>query len=334
MPNSIQGWIQSVWYAKHLPILFWPLIPLSWLFHLIVILRKNLYRLGILKTHRFTVPIIVVGNITVGGTGKTPLVLYIAKLFKEQGLRPGIISRGYGRKNAHPMMVDAKSDPNEVGDEPVLLAKHLQCPLVVGKNRPKALNRLLQSNAIDVVISDDGLQHYGLHRNIEISLVDGFRRFGNGFCLPLGPLRESQHRLNSVDLRVCNGGFANDFEYDMVYKPGNLYNGFYPDKERTLSSLNGETVHAVAGIGHPEQFFQLLREFGLNVICHEYPDHHRFSKEDIDFPDDLPVLCTEKDFVKCVKFVSERHWIVPIRAILNPLFDARLLTLFQDARYG
>jgi tetraacyldisaccharide 4'-kinase len=321
-----------LWYQNR--VVLWPLVPLSLLYKTFVRFRKKYF-----KNHiNISIPVIVVGNITVGGTGKTPLVIHIAEYLIEQGWQPGIISRGYKGTHKKSTLVDSKSDPKLVGDEAVLLAKRLGCPMVVGKNRNAALLHLLNTHqAVDVVISDDGLQHYGLARNIEIAVVDAEREFGNGYCLPAGPLREPIDRLDFVDLIVRNIGlFYDGLEkspdqktYKMGYLPGRLYNAFQKDSAQLLSALSGQTVHAIAGIGNPERFFQLLASFGLSVIKHAFPDHHRFSHRDIYFSDAFPVIMTEKDAVKCLQFVDLRHWVLPIQAAISPMFDAKLLTLLE-----
>ncbi|HRA42875.1 MAG TPA: tetraacyldisaccharide 4'-kinase [Gammaproteobacteria bacterium] len=355
MPN----W-DKLWYQDR--VVLWPLIPLSMLYANIIKLRRKCYNLGAFFKKIFfatnsnpVVPIIVVGNITVGGTGKTPLVIHIAEYLIERGWQPGIISRGYKGKHRKPTTVNSKSDPIIVGDEALLFAKRLECPIVVGKDRCAALKKLLKinaqntkgsSNAIDVVISDDGLQHYALDRHIEIAVVDAERRFGNGYCLPVGPLREPESRLSSVDLIIHNTGiFYGVLEkaipknedanvYGMRYVPDKLYNAFQTDRQVSLATFCGQTVHAIAGIGNPERFFQLLSDYGLIVIKHAFPDHHRFTHKDIYFRNEFPVIMTEKDAVKCTKFVDLRHWILPIKAEVDSQFDTKLLALLEGQYYG
>lgn len=322
--------LDALWYQKRV---FWLLIPFSLIFSILVKIRRNLYRYGILKADRFPVTVIVVGNLTIGGTGKTPLVIHIAHLLKNHGLRVGIVSRGYKGQHRAPTWVYSNSDPTLVGDEAALCAQQVDCPIVVGRQRGMAVRYLLQSNTLDVVISDDGLQHYALARDIEIVVIDGQRRFGNRYCLPAGPLREPENRLETVDLRVVNGGKSSAHEYAMRYLPAMLYNP-YSAQTRSLESFAGETVHAIAGIGNPSQFFQLLRDYGLIVIEHAYPDHHRLSQREIYFKDTWPVILTEKDAVKCKGFWKDCHWILPVNLAIDPLFDARLLTLLQGVKHG
>lgn len=339
--KNIKSWLQKQWYQTYLNPLFWPFIPLSLLYCLILSIRKSLYQFGILKRHKFAVPIIVVGNLTVGGTGKTPLVIHIVKLLKQYGFRPGVVSRGYGGSHSKissttskPLWVYANSDSNEVGDEPLLLAKRLFCPIVISRTRIKAVQSLLDSGQMDVVISDDGLQHEKLHRNIEVMVIDGKKRLGNGWCLPIGPLRESKKRLETVDFIVCNDPirFDNDIEYDMELRPRMLTNGLDSSRQENISFFQGKEVHAVAGIGFPDRFFDLLKKYQLKVITHPFPDHYPFKKEDIEFQDDLPVLLTEKDAVKCSGFMTDKHWVLSVDAAVNPLFDMRLLKRLEEIR--
>jgi len=334
----IREWVQQQWYRKNLTPWFWIFIPLSLIYGIITIVRRWILRQSAINVQSSKVPIIVVGNITVGGTGKTPLVIHIAKLLKQHSLRVGIVSRGYlgSKGNKEPHWVFANSDPNQVGDEPVLLAKRLFCPIVVASDRPKAVQALLDSGQVDVIISDDGLQHYALKRNIEIAVLDGKRRLGNGWVLPIGPLRESKSRLNSVDYIVVNSPitFDNDQEYDMELRPRMVYRGNEPGTQQPLSGFQGQTIHALAGIGFPDRFFELLKSHGLNIIEHPFPDHYRFTQKDIQFKDEFPILMTEKDAVKCGGFMDDRHWVLAVDAAVNPLFDMRLLTQMQELRRG
>ncbi len=327
------------WYSDR--IVLWPLIPFSIIYASIVRLRRKWYQLkGIFSPNKKSaIPVIVVGNITVGGTGKTPLVIHIAEYLIEQGWQPGIISRGYKGKHRKPTVVNIKSNPKIVGDEALLFAKQLDCPIVVGKNRCAALKKLLKmhimdsSHNVDVVISDDGLQHYALERQLEIAVVDKERLFGNGYCLPVGPLRESVDRLSTVDLVIYNtGDFCDKFEASLLtmhYTPGKLYNAFQAEHQALLNTFSGRTVHAIAGIGNPERFFQLLKSYGLVVIKHAFPDHHDFRHRDIYFRDEFPVIMTEKDAVKCTRFFDLRHWVLPIKAEVDSRFDAKLLALLK-----
>ncbi|MBL1275329.1 MAG: tetraacyldisaccharide 4'-kinase [Ectothiorhodospiraceae bacterium] len=307
------------------------LLPVSWLFCAIAVLRRLLYGIGILKVHQISVPVIIIGNISVGGTGKTPLVTWLVEQLRQEGYTPGLISRGYGGKSTHwPQQVRPDSDPRMVGDEAVLLSQRTNSPMAVGPNRVDAANALLSYNECDVIVADDGMQHYALGRDVEIAVVDSVRRFGNGHCLPAGPLREPLSRMKTVDIVVANG-VAGLREFRMELVPDRLRNIALPEKSTSLEFFTGKTVHAVAGIGHPERFFRQLEKHGITVIEHPFPDHHPFAPEDIDFSDDLPVLMTEKDAVKCQDFANKQHWLVPVAAKLDERMMPLVLRLLKKA---
>jgi len=317
--------LESHWYRKTPLTLL--LLPLSWLFCAVALGRRWAYRAGLLKTVRLPVPVIVVGNISVGGTGKTPMVAWLVALLSKEGYHPGIISRGYGGGAKHwPQQVRPDSDPTMVGDEAVLLARRCRCPMAVGPDRPTAAQALLDHADCNIIISDDGLQHYRLGRDVEIAVVDGVRRFGNGHCLPAGPLREPVRRLQSVDMVIANGT-AGPREYAMKLQPTSLHNLQQAEKTQPLAQFAGQRVHAVAGIGNPRRFFELLASHGLDAIEHPFPDHHPFRAEDIDFGDELPVLMTEKDAVKCQAFAEANHWYLPVDAQLDERVPQILLRL-------
>ncbi len=300
------------------------LTPLSLCFRLLVWLRRSAYRYGLLRSHRLSVPVIVVGNITAGGTGKTPLVAWLADYLVKQGYHPGIVARGYGGKaTSWPQQVRPDSDPLIVGDEAVLLAGMTGCPMAVAPDRYAAAEALVRYNDCDVVIADDGLQHYALQRDIEIVVIDGVRRFGTGFLFPAGPLREPLARLREADLVVVNGLGGND-EFPMKLKSGKLHNLLDENQTCSLSDLQRSKVHAVAGIGNPERFFMSLRAVIGRVDSHAFPDHHRFQRHDIAFEDDAPILMTAKDAVKCRRFAAGNEWYLPITAELGSEFCARL----------
>jgi len=288
-----------------------------------------LYRTGLLKVHHLSVPVIIVGNISVGGTGKTPLVTWLVDVLRTHGYAPGIVSRGYGGQATHwPQQVRVDSDPRMVGDEAVLLAQRCRCPMAVSPNRVDAAEALLEHTDCDIIVADDGLQHYALGRDMEIAVVDGVRRFGNQHCLPAGPLREPLSRLASVNAVVTNG-VPGVREYRMDLVPGTLRNLQSTQKKATLKSFAGKTVHAIAGIGNPARFFRQLETQGMTVIEHPFPDHHPFAREDIVFEDDLPVLMTEKDAVKCQEFAGEQHWCVPVDAKLDERIIPLILRLIK-----
>ncbi len=314
--------IENIWYNNH-PLSL-ALTPLSWLYCSVARLRRQAYQRGWLSVSDIPVPVIVVGNISVGGTGKTPMVIWLVNWLREQGYKPGVVSRGYGgQAKTWPQVVKVNSNPFRVGDESVLLARRCHCPVVVSPKRVEAVQTLLQTFDCNIIVSDDGLQHYALQRDIEITMVDDIRRYGNRRCLPAGPLREPLSRLASVDFQVAKGA-AMEGEFSMQYPIGSLRSLSLVRKTQELSALRGKTVHAIAGIGHPPRFFMRLKDAGLHLIEHSYPDHYPFQRQDIYFNDDYPVLMTEKDAVKCLGFADERHWAVPIEAHLPVNFAEQL----------
>lgn len=321
--------IQSIWYGKS-PIRFL-LWPFSVVFGMILFLRKFLYRIGLKKTVTFNCPVIIVGNITVGGTGKTPLVIALANFLQSQGYAPGIISRGYKGTNQLPQLVNEKSDPAVVGDEAVLLAKRAHCPLVISKDRIAAMERLLKETGCNVVLSDDGLQHLALGRSIEIAVINAHAGFGNGFLLPAGPLRESKTRLKTVDFCVVNGGEAIQknhaaHQFAMSLQLEGCVNLKDGTRFEDLSQLSSKTLHAVAGIGFPDQFFRALKALGLIFTPHAFSDHYPFKKQDFNFlKADEWVVMTEKDAVKCQTFADERYWYIPISAKLPTAFFSSII---------
>jgi len=306
------------------------LLPLSLLFRCVVAARRMAYRVGLLRAQRLGVPLIVVGNITVGGSGKTPLVIWLVDHLRERGLRPGIVSRGYGGQARHwPQQVRADSDPAAVGDEAVLLAQRSGCPVAVGPDRPAAVRALLQHTGCDVVVSDDGLQHYAMARDIEIAVIDGKRRFGNRLLLPAGPLREPVSRLRSVDLVVCNGEPAAG-EFAMQLRDPQLRRLDREGESAEIARFRGQRVRAIAGIGNPGRFFDMLRDHGLVVEAHAFPDHHAYKAEDLRFDTQLPLLMTEKDAVKCRRIIDGDAWVVGIQAQPDAAFVHRLNLCLAD----
>jgi len=333
MKKSLTRWFVDAWYQE-MYISTW-FVPLSLLYVDVIKFRRFLYRLGVLKSTRLPVPVIIVGNITVGGTGKTPLVIWLVELLQQQGYKPGVITRGYGgTANKVPQEVSADSDAAMVGDEAVLLARRCACPVTVGVNRVAAARHLLARHACDVIISDDGLQHYALQRDIEIAVIDGQRRFGNGYCLPAGPLREPAERLRQVDLVVANGATELlDGEYGMQCQGDELVN-LATGERQPLTGFNNVACHAVAAIGNPARFFALLKAAGVECTAHAFPDHHAFTAADLQFKDDKPVLMTEKDAVKCLGFAQTNYWYLPIRAVLPEAFSQQILKLLTEKHHG
>jgi len=308
--------------------------PLSWLYDAIIRLRRGAYSRGWFTTYRVGKPVVVVGNLTVGGTGKTPLVIWLARHLTERGLKVGIVSRGYGSDpKEEPRLVDpSTSGWQEVGDEPVLLARGTGCDTVVGRDRVAAA-RALVARHVDVILADDGLQHLRLARHCEIVVIDGARGFGNARVLPAGPLREPISRLAAADLVVINGvpehpslpQAVKAKALQMTLQPGDAVRVDNEGSSVSLDVFRGRPIHAVAGIGNPSRFFRDLRSRGLEVIEHPFPDHHPFTRQDLSFADDSPVLMTEKDAVKCVTFSDPRLWFVPTAALFAAVQARELL---------
>jgi tetraacyldisaccharide 4'-kinase len=313
--------IASHWYKNHLTWRTFCLLPLSWVFRIVVALRKIYYSGR--HSYKAPVPVIVVGNITVGGTGKTPCVIWLAQFLKDQGFKPGIVSRGVGGKQQKmPREVTGASTAAEVGDEALLLVRRTQCPVVVGIDRVAAVKHLLTQTQTDIIISDDGLQHYPLARDIEIALVDGSRRFGNQQLLPAGPLREPVSRLKTVTFVLSRQAQKNEFA--MQLQGDSLVSLAHANMQQALTTYTGRTVHAIAAIAHPENFFALLEQAGLCVIPHIFPDHHLLGSKDIVFNDLLPVIMTEKDAVKCFAWADDRYWFLPVALHMEEAFVRQL----------
>ena len=350
------------WYKPQHP-LGALLAPLGWLYGLFAVLRRGAYRAGLRRSWQVGRPVVVIGNLCVGGAGKTPLVIAVAKLLARQGVRAGIVCRGYGgTANRWPRQVRPDGDPERVGDEAVLLARRSGVPVASGPNRIAAARILVRRSKCDVILSDDGLQHLQLARDVEIVVVDGVRGHGNGRCMPAGPLREPLSRLASVDLVVVNGkapegedtpgkedarvvlpprpeisgrGGARAVEGvwedgpDMQLVAGDAVSLLDAKVTRPLDAFHGAPIHAVCGIGHAERFFSTLESHGVTIVRHPFPDHHPFREEEIRFADDAPILMTEKDAVKCERFAGARHWYVPVEAVLSSAFETRLTALLR-----
>lgn len=321
----MHGWLQRVWYEGR-----WAyrlLLPLSGLYWLILTIRRFFYSVGIFGRHRAVVPVIIVGNITAGGTGKTPVTVWLATELRSRGFTPGVVSRGYGgSKSSSSMRVDGASDPRVVGDEPVLIAQRTDCPVVVDANRSRAAEMLVD-DGVDVIIADDGLQHYRLERTYEVCVIDGSRGLGNRLLLPAGPLRETIDRLCEVDQVLINGHLRekveeltvveqNAIEFELASTEVARLNG---SLTRPIDKFSGTTVHGVAAIGNPKRFFDQLRAHGMQVIEHAFPDHATLSSQDLQFGDEFEVLMTEKDAVKLGSITSDRYWYVPVELKMNPV---------------
>ena len=318
----MMSWLQRRWYSQtQAPPLL--LQPLAALYGRIAESRRR--KLEVARTP-LAAPVIIVGNISVGGTGKTPFVIWLVEHLRESGWRPGVISRGYGGHAEHyPLRVTANTDASLCGDEPLLIALRSGAPLAVDPDRVAAAQFLIDSGDVDVLIADDGLQHYRLSRQLEFCVVDGARGLGNGALMPAGPLRESPARLSSVDLVVVNGagfdGGKKSVRFDLqAERLRNLLDG----SQRALTDFAGQSVHAIAGIGNPERFFTSLESAGLKLQRHAFADHHRYRRDELAFGDALPVLMTEKDAVKCRAFAQPNWWALPVSAVLSPADSARV----------
>jgi tetraacyldisaccharide 4'-kinase len=319
------SWIDNMWYSPswyHWPVIIL-LLPLTAVFWVLSGLRRWLFRLQIMPSVTIPALVIVVGNISVGGNGKTPLVVYLAKRLRQEGYHPGVLSRGYSGKNAHyPLTVDHLSKVDWVGDEAILMRQHINCPLVVDPIRPRGAMELVEKHKCDVIICDDGLQHYALNRDIEIVVMDGQRRCGNHLLLPAGPLREAAWRLDTADFLVLNGGLVTNGEYLMSLESGKLINVKYPNKSLSINDLRSP-VTALAAIGNPQRFFSLLEKKRVKLKDQiSFVDHHAFIKKDI--PSGT-VIMTEKDAVKCTQIVHDDCWYLPVSARLTNQFESQLL---------
>lgn len=335
---SVATRLVSAWYAPRVTAVAAALWPLSVLFRGGVAARRALYQTGVLPRERVPVPVLVVGNLVVGGSGKTPLVRALAEALAARGWRPGIVSRGYGGDSANPRAVTCTDDPREVGDEAPLLAE-VGCPVWIGRRRAAAASALLAANPqCNVIVSDDGLQHYALARDFEIAVVDATRGLGNGLLLPAGPLREPRARLSEVDacVRLVGWGEPQPASIDggvesvMALEPLPWRNLARPDAQVDVDAWRAGEVHALAGTGNPERFFALVRSLGFAPVCHAFPDHHRYAPGDLAFSNASAILMTEKDAVKCRTLADERCWALPVRARIDPA----LVTLIEGKIRG
>jgi tetraacyldisaccharide 4'-kinase len=334
---SLADRVVAAWYAPRLTPLAAALWPASVVFRGVVAVRRALFRAGVLRSQRLPVPVVVVGNITAGGAGKTPLTGALAEGLRQRGLHPGIVSRGHGGSARGPRAVAPGDDAREVGDEPLIHAA-AGFPVWVGRDRVAAARGLLAANpACDVLLSDDGLQHYRLARTIEIVVVDAARGFGNGLPLPAGPLRERESRLATVDavVRLVARDAPRPPAADgratlMAYEPLPWRNLVDATVVADPDSWRGRAVHAVAGIAHPRRFFDLLRTLGISAIPHPLPDHHVFVAADIAYPDAAAILMTQKDAVKCAGLADGRCWYLPLSAVVDPA----LLALVENKIRG
>lgn len=330
--------VEKIWFNNHpLGWLLWPLLwPLSLLFASISVNRRQAYQVGKKESYRPKVPVVVVGNITAGGNGKTPVVVWLVEELKKRGLQAGVVSRGYGGKAPHyPYLVDDVTTAEIAGDEPVLIQRRTQVPVAVSPKRSEAVKLLLDHN-VDVIITDDGLQHYALQRDVELVVIDGQRRFGNHHFIPLGPLREGLSRLKEVDFKICNGGEAQGAEIPMQLTPSKLVN-LVSLEQKEVSEL--EDVVAFAGIGHPPRFFNTLANLDASVIATKaFVDHQAYKESELDAlaQKGQHLVMTEKDAVKCRSFAKSNWWYLPVDAELPTLQAEQIINRILEVKeqYG
>lgn len=329
---SLAGWISHRWFQAGLAPALLPLLPVNLLFVLLSSIRRLAYRTGWLRSVRLAVPVVVVGNITVGGAGKTPLVQWLARELAARGMKPGIVSRGYGARARVPQRVLPDTPAAEVGDEPVLLARSTGVPVWVGRDRAAAGAALLQAHPeVNVILCDDGLQHYRLARDLEVAVLDG-RGIGNGWRLPMGPLREPVSRLESVAALVFNGGDAGKLDglrdvprFELQLEPGMFYRLDAPGIRCQAEQLRDKPLVAMAGIGDPERFFRTLEALGLVFERRPYPDHRAYTAADLLCSPETVLLMTEKDAVKCAGLAKGEAWVLPVEADITPALADILL---------
>lgn len=328
---AVRRRVERLWYdASPLTL---PLLPLSWLFGLAVSMRRRLYVSGVFPAGTAGVPVIVIGNITVGGTGKTPFTAWLAQRLRAAGHRPGIVSRGYGGGvRREPLRVTAATTAAEAGDEPVLLARRSGVPVAVSARRLRAA-RLLVAEGVDVILADDGLQHYALARDFEIAVIDGARRLGNSRLLPAGPLREPVSRLAEVALVVVNGGEPRGGELGFTLRADGA-RALADDEPCPLDRFAGRKVWALAGIGHPERFFETLRHAGIEPVAVEVPDHGITDLARLRETADWPILMTEKDAVKYPRCEHRSAWYLPVEVAMSPMTEALIMTRIDDKLFG
>lgn len=326
MPDNKQQQGAWLWSINPLSLMLW---PLSLLFCLLVRIRFQLYRRGLLRSERVAVPVIVVGNISLGGNGKTPVVQLLVKLLASQGYTPGVLTRGYRSDFEHQttLLSDGKTS-DRAGDEANMLSELCACPIAVGADRVKSARQLIeQFPQLDCLVTDDGLQHYALARDIEV-VVQRKKAYGNGYCLPAGPLREPLSRIKRTDLLIDRDGG------DIAERFGPCWNLVRPDLRRDLSEFSGQKIRALAGIGFPQLFFEALRAEGLDVESHAYADHETYSVRDIEPLCDAPLLVTHKDAVKLRSFATDNIWVVPLELTLSDDLQYRLRSLIESKLHG
>jgi tetraacyldisaccharide 4'-kinase len=324
---NFQQQLNKIWYSKSK--LYYFLLPFAGVFFLLSRTRKFCIHY-FYPRQVYAVPVIVVGNLTAGGSGKTPMVTYLVSRLQEMGLKPGVVARGYKSKADNPVPVDENSQPADVGDEPLLIYLRTKVPVVVGRNRINNIAYMIDNFQCDFIVCDDGLQDYRFVPALKILMVDGERKFGNRKLLPAGPLRESEKALNEYDFVVATARpipelspYCMNIKFTSALKLNNL------NISKDIKSWAGTTVHAVAGIGNPDRYFNMLENFGIDIIRHSFADHADFHVKDLTFNDGLPVLMTEKDAVKCRDMRIENAWFLPIDAIISNEF---ILSLTEKLR--
>ncbi len=323
---NLDQFFQRIWKDRN--VLAYGLWPISLLYSTVVEIRRLGFSTRLLAVEKFSQPVVVIGNLSVGGTGKTPLTIWAANFLKSSGFFPGIVSRGYGR--GHPEQthrVNEYSTADEVGDEPLLIWRATQVPVAVAPRRADAIRKLMKESDCNIFLSDDGLQHLSLSSDLKIAVIDGQERFGNGFCLPAGPLRERAKRIDTYDLKIASGTGHGD-EYSMDYRLTQVVNLQDSEKIRRLDTMIGKSVYAFAGIRHPDRFFEMLAVQGIESENYHFPDHHEFSPSDFEpaIDQDAIVLMTEKDAVKCSEFAAPNWWYV--KAEVTP--DSAFQKVFAD----
>jgi tetraacyldisaccharide 4'-kinase len=319
-----QGW--WLWSMNPLAIL---LMPLSLLFYIASGIRRFGYRSGLLRSARLPITTIVVGNITLGGNGKTPVVVALYQLLTQKGFHPAIVTRGYksGHEKKTQILAGGKTD-HRVGDEANMMSEICQCPVGVGANRVSAAREILEKYPkTDIILCDDGLQHYALQRDIEIA-VCRYVAFGNGLLIPAGPMRESRDRLRQVDITI------NRDSSQVIESLGQVWNLANPEQRQHISEFKGQQVHALAGIGFPEFFFASLRQMSIDPIEHEFPDHHDFTQQDLDLKPELPILVTHKDAVKLKGMSKHNVWVVSLTIELSQEVQDNFLHLLETRHHG
>ncbi len=324
---STQQKFNQIWYHE-------AKIPLRYkllekIFAIVSRIRRKFYSIGVLKIHKIKCPVVIVGNISVGGVGKTPFVIWLVNQLKAKGYKVGVISRGYGgKREQEPMLVIPQTAAKASGDEALLIARHTDAPVFVGNNRIKAAKRLLKDYSVDIIVSDDGMQHYALGRDVEIALIDAKYGLGNQRLLPAGPLRELPTRLRSVDMVVYKG--IKQQQYYFEYQPLLVYALGDTKNQKSIESFRNQHINAMAGIAHPDSFFSMLSALGLAVIKHPLNDHEQLTKQYFKFDNDYPIFITEKDAVKCQDMKLNNVWVVVLKLVVKQETKNEILEIIEE----